>query len=373
MLPDDVQEKILRLLPTIDLLRTRAVCKQWLSLASRLLLSRPPWILFGSRFSAKQAEYSLAYDLDASEWYKLPPTNLPHSSVLEGCVQGLLLARVKGRGTKTSFFIGDPWRGTWKHIQIDFPFTRIRGFHLNGECGSLAIIASYWVRFWDVTTVFWQSENNIILQNLRCTPEGFMVERDGKLYSWMRPRGLLVYHVGEAVCAHLCGTKDERKEEDRRTKTLIKCGNRLVRICVDEYDGHIFGNERYVRVEQLREEVPLQEPIMWEEVGVMPTNLLYELLDGWWAMGVESFAGGMNHVCFRGQRYFKILTFNLVHRTWNWLPDCPFLDKGFSKSYCRTLKSLSLEVWPRLFPTIFQNKPAVPLIIDGFPRNCKIV
>ncbi|KAI5069283.1 hypothetical protein GOP47_0015584 [Adiantum capillus-veneris] len=356
MLPDDLQEKILRLLPTVDLLRGRAVCKQWLSLASHLLLSRPPWILLCSKSCAKQVEYSLAYDLEACEWYKLPATNLPESCVLEGCVQGLLVARAGGRGLKDSFCIGDPWTGTWKQLQVGFTFTRIRGFFSSEKGGSLAIIASHWVRFSQVTKVLWQqSEKDKTLHTVACNLPSFMVERDAKLYSWMRPCGLMVYDVGKAECALIHGTKDDQMEEDRRTKTLLKCGNRLVRVCVDEYDPNIFGNERYVRVEQLCEEGSLQEPIKWEEVGVIPTHLVDQLLDGWWMMGVESFAGGMNHVCFRAQRFFKILTFDLVHRTWNWLPDCPFLAKPFSKSQCRALKGCSLEVWPRLFPTIFQN------------------
>lgn len=244
-------------------------------------------------------------------------------------------------------------------MQVGGPFTRLRGFQYNEEIDSYIILASHRVRFLEVTKVFLQSQSSTTTKSLTCNPQGFMVERDGKFYSWMRPRGLMVYDGKEGTSVHVNGIKDERREEERRSKTLLNCGGKLVRICVDHYDNHIFGNERYVRVEQLCEESSLQEPIKWQEVGVMPINLLDELLDDWWKMGVESFAGGTNHVCFRAHKQIKILTFDLVHKTWTWLPQCPFLPSTVSKSQCHALKGYSLKVWPRLFPAILKNQASM--------------
>ncbi|MCO5588671.1 hypothetical protein L7F22_042630 [Adiantum nelumboides] len=331
LLPDDVQERILNLLPTVDLLRGQAVCKQWLSLTSQLLASRPPWILLRSKFSAKQVEYSLAYDLAAF-----------------------------GLGSKSSFSIGDPWTGTWKDIEVGFPFTRLRGFYYSEEGWSFIVVASHGVRLSEVTTVLRRAENDVTRRTSTYIPQHFMVERDGKLYSWTGPHGLMVYDVGKGVCAHVGGTRSPLLED--RKKTLLKCGQRLVRVYT-YYEHDVVGCKMRCKVEKLCDENPLQEPIKVEEMGVMPAHLYDELVDGEWRIGLEFFAGGINHVCFRSQKSFKILTFDLLHRTWNWLPDCPFLASAFNKSQCRALKGFSLRVWPRLFFTVSQNLSA---IADGY-------
>ncbi|MCO5547270.1 hypothetical protein L7F22_000717 [Adiantum nelumboides] len=206
-------------------------------------------------------------------------------------------------------------------VKVGFPFTRLRGFSYSEEGWSFIIVASHGVRLSEVTTVLRRAENDVLRRTSTYNPQHFMVERDGKLYSWMEPHGLMVYDIGKGVCAHVGGTRSQLLED--RRKTLLKCGQSLVRVCT-YYDPDVVGYKMHCKVEKLCDENPLQEPIKWEEMGVMPAHLHDELVDGEWRIGFEFFAGGINHVCFRSRTSFKILTFDLVHRTWNWLPDCLF-------------------------------------------------
>ncbi|MCO5580692.1 hypothetical protein L7F22_034563 [Adiantum nelumboides] len=354
-LPDHLQEKVLTFLSTIELLRGRLVCKRWLALISSspdLLRSRAPWLLLYS----KTTSASFACDVEERKWYKLPAFVLPaRAQVLHGCVQGLLIAE----GRKRTCCVGDPWTGQWTSLQLSQPFSRLCGFHFHEDTNACTILALGWSNvnsaYREVTRVFHPlADPSPSPLTLSCNPDRFMVERGGALFSWDSPRGLVIFDKGKDVCLHEENDTHNRLKENN--STLLHCGDTLVKVFVTtlgDDDLHwCYNKEIRVVIHQWHPSNPPQEPILWQEVGVMPPTLLAELLQSHSKINLEFTSAGPCHVCFRARMGLRILSFNLNNKVWDWLPDCPSISSLVPKSEYHHLRGFGLKVWPQVFSRI---------------------
>eukprot|EP00252_Welwitschia_mirabilis_P006806 TRINITY_DN17705_c0_g1_i1.p1 TRINITY_DN17705_c0_g1~~TRINITY_DN17705_c0_g1_i1.p1 ORF type:complete len:349 (-),score=34.99 TRINITY_DN17705_c0_g1_i1:547-1593(-) len=333
-LPEDLQDKILAMLPVKSFLPLRCVCKRWynllkspcfLSLCSKQSAERP-WLVMVKR---QDETIIRAHDVFRDKWYTLPLNFLPCTVVEIVAASGGLLCLK----SNYSLIVCNPLTKIWK----EFPFSSLDNNNLcavtmtsiKGTPGYKILIAvstpGKTAYVYDSITSQWSTVKDF---PLRAPLKYDATYCDGMVYfNTSEPLGIIAFNLDTHEWFYILAPLPPNLTCNR----LVSCGNKLYLV------GGVGANgiSKSFGVWELS-----QDRTEWTEVQKLPEMmckkflaLCYHNYDHIYCVGHDDL------ICLSCFTWPEVLVYKLSRRTWHWLPRCPLISE---KSRC-VLKWFSLN------------------------------
>ncbi|OAE33368.1 hypothetical protein AXG93_3296s1070 [Marchantia polymorpha subsp. ruderalis] len=341
-LPEHLLDMVLAGLPVQSLTRFRSVCKRWESmlLSPNFLKlcagrqSEKPWFLF----SGPSGE-CIAHNPNSNKWVIFPLNFLPSFKSVAAASRGLLCIK----GDDDRIFVCNPLTRSSVElppmsIQRENP---VMGLVVDKDQNSFKLIvtSSFYdsLRASDVTTEVYDSVSRswkLIDSRLSRFPlQREALSYNGFLYS-AGCSTVLVYDVNNEMWNQMDSPVMELGVTGPKLDTTVlpkicECKGRLLMVAITVNSALVITR---VAIWELAQE---RSSARWKEMEVLPAPMLEEvvrLLPHGYLSNLPQYSGNDDLMCLVIASS-RVLVHCISHRTWYWLPPCPFVREFGPKAF----------------------------------------
>eukprot|EP01018_Ginkgo_biloba_P015363 Gb_24381 [translate_table: standard] len=333
-LPEHLVERLAAFLPVECLHRFRSVCRHWselfgskyfINLRIEVRSGEPAWLVLCTPNTDIPCH---VYSFRENAWHTLSLSFLPDCKYgvnCKGSAGGLLLVGIPGPSCfATTLCICNPLTKSWRSLprMTSIAITIANGIVENGNHnyavvavgksrGNLSVVEVY-----ESLTESWRIAGNL--------PDGLVIKNneivicDGFFFCLtVKPSGIMAYNIQQGAWKMLGMPLEDASSMFIR---LLRCGSWVI------------------MVGGIKSEHVLRDVMMWKLEGI-PKEWRWKKIQGMAEGGlIEDFrktlcsnwfecVGVGEYVCFRGHGSLEVVAYNVVKRTWEWIPkwaDCKY-------------------------------------------------
>ncbi|XP_024364629.1 F-box/kelch-repeat protein At5g15710 [Physcomitrium patens] len=341
LLPEDLTNRVLAWLPIPSLFQARSVCQRWsstivssafLSMHSEILCQHSPFLLFPS---IGDSLLYAAFDPSGRKWQPMPPMSFLPSEVkfVEGVAGGLVFFSVEAHFQPVKLFVCNPLTRSWRQLpEMSYRRTPIiRHMVVDEATKTYKIVVSGNADVYSTRDGYSRYLNTEVYDSVTglWTETGSMPSRFDPGWSSADCNGVLYCMVNEAEAVnHSLGVitynmKDgqwsdhfQQLPEGFSLAQVVECGGQVLMVAERYFNGSVKN------IHLLRLEVDTKE---WTEIAKLPRKMLLEFRR---LCEEESYncAAHETKVYLTSFKGMHVLVYDVLQRTWEWTPKCPFFS-----------------------------------------------
>lgn len=347
LLPEDVTNRVLAWLPIPSLFQMRAVCKRWssaivspefLNMHAEILGKHSPFLLFPS--VGDSLSYA-AFDPSVGEWQPMPPMSFlpPEVKFVEGVAGGLVFFSVEAHFQPVKLYVCNPLTRSWRQLpEMSHRRTPIfRHMVVDEAAKSYKIVVAGNADVYSNRNGYHRYLNTEVYDSVTglWTETGSIPSRFDPSWSSAECNGILYCMVNEAEAVnHSLGVITYNMEDGRWSDHFQQLPEGFSLAQVVECEGQVLMvAERYFNgsvknIHLLRLEVDTKE---WTEVAKLPRKILLEFRR---LCEEDSYncTAQKTKVYLTSSKSMDVLVYDVLERSWKWMPRCPFSDQGDTRA-----------------------------------------
>lgn len=346
-LPEDLMNRVLAWLPIPLLFQARSVCKRWsstigspafLNMHAEIFGKHTPFLLFP--FVGDSLTYA-AFDPSAKEWQPMPPMSFLPSEIkfVEGVAGGLVFFSVEMPFQPVKLYVCNPLTRSWRQLpEMSHKRTPIfRHMVVDEETKSYKIVVAGnadvvsnrngYHRFlntevYDSSTGVWTETSSI---PSRFDPGWSSADCNGTLYCMVNEADAVNHSLGVIsynLEAGLWSDHFQQLPEGFSLAQVVECMGQILMVAERYLNGSV-KNIHLLRLEPDTKE--------WTEVAKLPRKLLHEFRK---LCEEESYncTAQKSKIYLTSFKSMDVLVYDVLERSWEWLPKCPCSEKGDTKA-----------------------------------------